>query len=403
VVVVGSSLAGLRVAQGLRSGGFGGAITLVGDEAHEPYDRPPLSKELLSGAFDVERTFLAPGDGLAKLDLDLRLGVRAVDLDLATRTVGLHGGARLDYDQLVVATGASARRLPGGPALDGVLTLRTLDDSLALKAALDAGPSQVVVVGAGFVGAEVAAAARAKGLPVVVLEALPVPLARGLGPTLGPAVAAIHARHGVDLRLGVAVESLEGDAAGHVERVVLSDGTTMAAELVLVGIGAVPNTAWLEGSGLDLADGVVCDEACRAVNAVDVWAAGDVARWTNPLFGESMRLEHWDNAARQGTAVADNIRAVLAGGEPAPFAPVPYVWSEQYDSMIQVVGRAAADDTVHVVHGGLEEPSFLAVVERAGSMVAAVGVNETRRTMRCRKLVGARPAIDDALAAVRAL
>lgn len=400
MVVVGASLAGLRVAQGLRAKGFDGSLALVGDEKHLPYDRPPLSKEVLSGAFESAQTTLVSPEALAKLDLDLRLGVRATDVDLAARTVGLHGGERLGFDHLVVATGASARRLPDVADLDGMFTVRTLDDSLALKAALEAGSPSVVVVGAGFVGAEVAGAARAKGLRVTVLEALPVPLARGLGPVLGPAVARLQTSNGVDLRLGVAVADVEGKE--RVEGVVLSDGSRVAADVLVVGIGAVPNTGWLEGSGLELADGLICDETCQAIGAEGVWAAGDVARWMNPWLGEQLRLEHWDNAAQQGMAVAGNIAAVLAGEVPSPFGPVPYVWSEQYGSLIQIVGRPGADDEVHVVAGALDEASFLAVLERDGRMSAAVGMNE-RRTMRCKRLLTDRPPIADALAAVRAL
>ncbi len=395
VVVVGASLAGLRVVQSLRSKGYDGRITLVGDEPHLPYDRPPLSKQFLAGDWERDRFELAPGEMLGGLDVELRLGGRATDLDVAGRVVTLHGGERLSYDDVVVATGASPRQLPDTPDLEGVYTLRTIDDSIAIRDELGKAP-RVVVVGAGFIGAEVAATARTKGLDVTILEALPVPLSRGLGPTLGPAVAVLHGDHGVTMRLGVGVDGMEG--SGRVERVVLSDGSTVDADLVVVGIGVVAETSWLEASGLELRDGVVCDAMCRAVGAPGVWAAGDVARWPNQLFGEEMRLEHWDNAAMQGMAVGASIAASVAGDEPAPFAPVPFVWSEQYDAMIQILGRPHATDRVEVAIGSFEERSFVALLERDGLLSAAVGMNDARRTMRFRNLLRSRPTFEEATA-----
>lgn len=380
-VVVGASLGGLRTAQSLRSVGFEGRITLVGDEIHAPYNRPPLSKQVLAGEWEPERTALTDDAGLAKLDMDLRLGQRATDLDLADRSIGLHGGERIGFDALVVATGASPRRLPDTPAVDGIHLLRTLDDAIALGAALD-GASRLVVVGAGFIGAEVAATARGRGLEVTLLEALPVPLSRGLGPVLGPAVAAIHGDHGVDLRCAAAVAGIEGE--GRVERVLLSDGSTVEADLVVVGIGVAPNTEWLEGSGLELRDGVVCDELCQAVGAPGVWAVGDVARWHNPLFEEEMRVEHWTNAVDQARSVASNI-----AGVPVPYAPVPYVWSDQYGSKIQVLGRPGAADEVEVASGSLEERRFVALTHRDDRLTAVVGLDEPRMVMRFMRLLSA--------------
>ena len=381
VVIVGASLAGLRSAWAQRAGGYDGEVVLVGDEPHAPYDRPPLSKQLLTGEWDASKIAL----GEAR-DVEHRYGVRAVELDVDRREVGLAGGERLAFEHVVVATGASPRTLR--TALDGVHTLRTLDDSLAVKAALDARPRRVVVVGAGFIGAEVAAVARTMGLDVTILEALPVPLARGLGPTLGPAVAAIHLDHGVDLRLGVAVDDLEGD--GRVERVVLTDGTVVDADLVVVGIGVVPNTAWLEGSGLELGDGVVCDEALRA--APGVWAIGDVCRWPHPLLGEVVRIEHWTNAVEQ----AQHVGRSIATGTPAPFGTVPFVWSDQYDHRIQVLGRPEADHDVEVVAGSFESRCFVALTSEDGRLTGAVGMDDPRRTMRFRKALADRLSLDDA-------
>jgi 3-phenylpropionate/trans-cinnamate dioxygenase ferredoxin reductase component len=396
-VVVGASLAGVRVVQSLRSKGFEGTISLIGDEPHLPYDRPPLSKQFLAGAWDEDRIGLASAGLLEGLDLDLRLGRRATGVDLSTRRVGLDDGEPLAFDHLVVATGSAPRHLPDMPALEGIHTLRTLDDALAIRAALADGSPRVVIVGAGFIGAEVAATARGRGLEVTVLEALPVPLSRGLGPELGPAVAALHGDHGVRLEVGATVAAIEGTT--RVERVVLAEGTTIDADLVVVGIGTVPATGWLDASGITVDNGVVCDEACRALGVVGVWAAGDVANWPNQLFGECMRLEHWDNAANQGAAVG----AAIATGEAPPFAPVPFVWSEQYDAMIQILGRPHGDDRVHVALGSIEERSFVALLERDGLLSAVVGMNESRRTMRFKAILRGRPTIADAKAAAAAL
>lgn len=367
----------------------------IGEERHEPYDRPPLSKEVLAGAWDADRIALRrlPYD---ELDVDWRFGRRATALDTAGREIELDGGERLRVDGVVVATGAGPRVLPGTPAVAGVHTLRTLDDCLALRAELDAGP-RVVVVGAGFIGSEVAATCRGRGLDVTVLESLPVPLVRGLGPVMGAACGALHRDHGVDLRTGVTVEAIEGD--GRVERVRLGDGTTVDADVVVVGIGVVPNTAWLAGSGLTVADGVVCDETCLA--GPGVVAAGDVARWPNPLFdGELMRLEHWTNASEQGVAAA---RRLLAGDGPGePFAPVPFFWSDQYDVKIQFVGRSGADDELEVVHGSVDERRFVALYGRAGRLVGALAFSRPRQLMQYRRMIAERASFADALDAARA-
>ena len=299
VAVVGASLAGLRAVETLRRDGYDGRLVLVGAEAHLPYDRPPLSKEFLAGEVEPDDVALRRGP-YDDLDLDLRLGRRAVALDLASRAVALDDGEPVVFDGLVLATGSTPRVVPGTPDLPGINVLRTLDDALAIRAKLDARP-RVVVVGAGFIGSEVAATCRLRGLEVTVLEALPAPLVRGLGPVLGMACGELHRDHGVDLRLGVGVAGFEGD--GRVERVRLDDGTAVDADLVVVGVGVAPATDWLATSGLTLDNGVVCDETLLA--APGVVAAGDVARWPNPLFGgESMRVEHWTNASEQGVAAS---------------------------------------------------------------------------------------------------
>jgi NADPH-dependent 2,4-dienoyl-CoA reductase/sulfur reductase-like enzyme len=395
IVIVGASLAGLRAAEELRTQGHAGAVTIVGDEPHRPYDRPPLSKQVLAGTKPPESTALVVGHGsLDDLDLDWRLGETATGLDLSGRAVLLGGGERLPYDGLVIATGASPRRLPGTDHLDGVHTLRTLDDCAAIRAALLASPRRVAVVGAGFIGAEVAATCRGLGIDVSLIEALPVPLERGLGPTMGAVVADLHRDHGVDVRLGVGVVRIEGGA--RVERIRLTDGAVLDVDLVVMGIGVCPNTEWLEGSGLTIDNGVVCDATCRA--APDVVAAGDVARWPNGRFKETMRVEHWDNAIAMGTHAAQTL---LAGPAAVPFAPVPWFWSDQYDRKIQLAGRAGPEDAVEVVSGSVEDRRFVAFYGRGGRIVGVLGMSQPAKVMRWRELVEAGTAWNVALAAAR--
>ena len=390
IVVVGAGLAALRTCEGLRREGHDGPVVVVGAEQHRPYSRPPLSKEVLRGDAPPESTALRTDAEYAELDLDLRLGRRATALDLESRTVALDDGTTEPWDRLVIATGATPRRLPGTDELDGVHVLRTLDDALALRAAFAGGP-RVAVVGGGFIGGEVAASARSLGLDVTLVEALPMPLARVLGAEMGAACARLHSDHGVDLRVGVGVAAVEGD--GRVERLRLSDGTTVDADVVVVGIGVVPETGWLEGSGLEVRDGVVCDERCRA--APDVYAVGDVARWFNPLFGESMRLEHWTNASEQATAVA---RAMLHA-DAAPFAPVPYFWSDQYDAKIQFLGMPCEGGEVRVVAGAVEDGKFVALYRDDGgtNLRGILGLRSNRGVMRLRPLVATPTPFDEAV------
>ncbi len=392
IVVVGGSLAGLRAAEALRRLGFDGRLSFVGAEPQRPYDRPPLSKELLRGEREPAQIALARDESFDALELDLRLGRRARGLDLKGRCVELDGGETLGFDGLVIATGASPRRLPGTPPLAGIHTLRSLDDCLAIRAALESGP-RVAVVGAGFIGAEVAASIRQRGLEVTLIEALPHPLAQAVGPEIGAVCSAVHRDHGVDLRLGVAVAGFDGDA--RVERVRLGDGTAVAADLVVVGIGVTPETRWLEGSGLALEDGVVCDECC-ATAVPGIVAAGDVARWHNPLFGVSMRLEHWTNAVEQAEAAAERL---LAGpDEAAPFAPVPFFWSDQYDRKIQSAGWVTPQDEMRIVDGSLEERRFVALYGRDGRLTGALAFNRVRLLMRYRRMIREGASWEDAFA-----
>ena len=391
VTIVGASLAGLNAAEALRRDGFDGPVTLIGAESRLPYDRPPLSKQVLAGDWEPERAALTDSEELASDEIEARLGLRATALDLDARELTLHTGETVAFDGLVIATGARCRTMPGTEGLGGVHVLRSLDDCLALRGDLEAVPQRVVVVGAGFIGAEVAATARGRGLEVTVVEALPTPLSRVLGDEMGRVCAEVHRDHGVDLRTGVGVDRIEGDR--RVERVALTDGSIIDADVVVVGIGVVPNTEWLDGSGLEVGDGVLCDASCLAAERVT--AAGDVARWPNQLFGETMRVEHWDNAAAQGAHAARR----LLNPETGPFTPVPWFWSDQYDRKIQLAGRVRPDDEVRVVNGSVEERRFAAVYGRAGRIVGVLGFNRPRHVMRYRALIAQGASFDEALAA----
>ncbi|MCK9518461.1 MAG: FAD-dependent oxidoreductase [Dehalococcoidia bacterium] len=381
IVIAGASLAAHRALTELRRLGFEGRITLIGAEKHYPYDRPPLSKQILQGTWEPVRTLLDDPDHYNELRADLLRGRQAVALHAGAREVELDDGTRVAYDALLIATGASPRTLPNTPALAGIHTLRTMDDALALRAAFDSG-AKVCVIGAGFIGAEVAASARGRGLEVTMLEALDQPLARVLGAKVGAAVAEVHRAQGVDLRCGATVTGFEGSE--RVEAVILADGSKVAADVVVVGIGVRPNTAWLVGSGIELDDGVLCD-ATLATNVAGVWAAGDVARWQNPHYGEHMRAEHWTSAVEQGMAVAANILRGPGAGE--PHSTVPYVWSDQYDISIQVYGHPRPGDEVEVV---LDEPDagkVLALFGRDGKLSAAAGWGVRPRLTRLNQLL----------------
>ncbi len=376
LVVVGASLAGLRAVEAARKSGFDGSVVLIGAEPHLPYDRPPLSKAFLDGAgLPAFRTEEVLRD---ELGVRLVLGAPATALDTAARVVTA-GEREFGYDALVIATGAAARTLPGTAGLTGVHTLRTRDDALAVRSALDAG-ARTVVVGAGFIGSEVASAARKRGLDVTIVEALPTPLVRAVGETMGRACGALHARNGTDLRCGTGVAAVEGD--GRVERVRLTDGTVLPADLVVAGIGAVPATGWLGGAGLSLDDGVVCDETLFT-GAPGVYAAGDVARWHNPAFGRHMRLEHWTSAAEQGATAARN---ALDPANAKPYSTVPYFWSDWYDSRIQFVGVPATEE-VRVVDGDPGGDRFVALYREGDRLAGALALNGQTQIMKYRALI----------------
>jgi NADPH-dependent 2,4-dienoyl-CoA reductase/sulfur reductase-like enzyme len=385
IVVVGTSLAGLRAIETLRREGHSGRIVAIGEEPHLPYDRPPLSKQFLKGDWDEDRLALRR-DGVDDLDVEWHLGERACGLDLTSRTVALEGGGRIAYNGLLIATGCAARRLPFGQNLTGVHLLRTLADAKALRADLE-GSSHVLIVGAGFIGMEVAASCRERGAEVTVVEPLEAPLLRGLGPVLGRWVGERHAERGVTIRCGIGASGFEGTQ--RVEALKLTDGSVLPADVVVVGIGATPATQWLEGSGLALEDGVLCDGSGRA-SAENVYAAGDVARWNGA------RREHWTSAVEQGVHAATHL---LRGGEIAPLEHVPYVWTDQFDLRLQIAGHIDADAEMHVCHGALDEERFLALFGKHGSLHGAVGNKRPRQLLATRKLLAAGATLQQALEA----
>ena len=396
IAIVGASLAGIRAAQTLREDGFKGSITLIGEEPERPYDRPPLSKEALASmAADIsaENLSLVKPENYETLDLDEKLGVRAEALNLSKLSVDLsESQGTVQADAILIATGARPITLPGTENLAGVHTLRTIQDCQALSAELHNAPRRVAIIGAGFIGSEVAATARGLGLEVSVIEMAEVPLEQALGSEMGQICADIHRENGVDLQLGVKVESLLGEK--NVEALALSDGSTLEADVVLVGIGVQPNTEWLENSGLELDNGVVCDETCLA--APNVAAAGDVARWPNHRFGgELMRVEHWDNAIEQGKAAAR--RLLVSEEEGRPYTPIPWFWSDQYGHKIQLAGISSAIDDVKVIWGSVKERKFAALYGRAGRLVGVLGFNTPRQVMKYRQLIESETSYEQAL------
>ncbi|MEU0203108.1 MULTISPECIES: FAD-dependent oxidoreductase [unclassified Streptomyces] len=377
VTIVGASLSGVYAARELRAQGYDGRLVIVGDEPHHPYDRPPLSKDFLIGRADETQLALTDAEETAELGAEWLLGVRARALDARGRTVLLDDGRTVSTDGVVIATGASARRLPGD-SLAGVHTLRTLDDALALREELSRGPRRVVVIGGGFIGAETASSCSSLGHSVTVVEAAPLPLVPQLGADMAAVCAALHRRGGVDLVTGTGVTGLRGTAA--VTGVDLTDGRTLPADTVIVGIGAVPNTTWLVGSALALRDGVLCDDGC-VTTLPQVVAVGDVA-----CVG-GHRAEHWTSATQQPRVAVTNL---LAGRTVKTADTVPYFWSDQYGARIQFAGRRRDGDTVRIAEGELSdgapaEGGFLACYERDGRTTAVLAVDRPRPFMRARR------------------
>ncbi len=376
VAVVGAGLAGIRTIEQLRGAGYTGTISLIGAEPHPPYDRPPLSKQVLTGALAPERIVLKDHNALATLDVRTYFGTRAVAL--LDDSLALADGSHITADAFVIATGAHPRTLPDQP--ESVHTLRTLEDSLALRTAL-AGAASLLVVGGGFIGAEVAWAAVNQGLRVTVVEALAVPCERALGPDVGRVCGRLITESGVDLRLGA---KLEGFRDAHT--VELADGDSLTADVVLVGIGATPTLDWLRRDGLDTTHGLACDASGRVLGATDVWAVGDVAAWFDPLRARHFRHEHWTSATDQAAIVARDI----LGAEP-PTPTVPYFWSDQFGMKIQGIGRPDLSDSVMTLHGdGLTGGTIKGTVVgyfSADRLVAVVGFGAAKWVARHRPLV----------------
>ncbi len=384
IMIVGGGLAAARTAEQLRRSEYSGRITIVSDEVHLPYDRPPLSKEVLRK--EVNDVALKPRDWYDEKDITLRLGSAVISLDTAAQTVKLADKTVLGYDELVIATGLVPRRIPAFPDLEGIRVLRSFDESMALREHAS-GAQRAVVIGAGFIGCEVAASLRSLGVDVVLVEPQPTPLAAVLGEQVGELVARLHRAEGVDVRLGVSVAEVRGE--GHVDTVVLTDGTQLPADLVVVGIGSHPATDWLQGSGIKLDNGVICDGAGRT-SAPNVWALGDVASWRDAT-GHQARVEHWSNVADQARVV---VPAML--GQDVPSAVVvPYFWSDQYDVKIQCLGEPEATDIVHLVAD--DGRKFLAYYERDGVLVGVVGGGMPGKVMKVRAKIAAGAPISEML------
>ena len=389
IVIVGAAAAGLAVAEAARSMGHQGELVMIGDETHLPYDRPPLSKQLLLGEWTTDRLALRGTDDLARLGLELRLGVPADSLDTEAREVVLATGDRLGYDALVVATGVRARWLPGTANITGVHVLRDIADALALRERL-VPAARLVVVGAGVLGAEAAAVAVQLGVVVTLVDPQPLPMARVVGNEVGTLIAELHREHGVDLRCGVGVRRV-CEHAGAVESVLLDDGTDVPADVVLVAVGATPAVEWLRGSASvsvgssspsDGAGGVLCAPGGRA--AERVYAAGDVAAWRDHNGDRYVRVEHRLNATEQGRAVARSILDPDAAYTPS----IPYFWSDQYGLKLQSFGLPDPEDEFVVVAGALEERRFVGASVRDGVVTGALGIGMVRPLREWRNQIG---------------
>jgi 3-phenylpropionate/trans-cinnamate dioxygenase ferredoxin reductase component len=380
IVVVGANLAGGRAVETLRAEGYDGTITMIGDEPIQPYERPPLSKEFLRGEQPIDKAFLRTEQWYRDNTIELRLGVRAEHLDIKGHSVSLSDGSKVAWNKLLLATGARPRRLDvSGSDMPGVLLLRTVVDAIAINDQLKPG-ARVVVIGAGFIGSEVAASARMKGCEVTIVEIFDVPLQRALGPEVGAAFTSLHLDNGVTLRLGTQVKAFRGDT--WVRTVELSDGTTLEADVVIVGVGVVPNVEVAEDAGLVCNDGIVVNELCKT-SAPDVFAAGDVANHPNPILGHRIRIEHWQNAQNQGAHAAKTMM-----GSTEPYSEVPWFWSDQYDLNLQMAGHPVKWDRI-VVRGSLQDRKGCAFYMDKGRMIAAVGLNSGKEVRGAKALIAA--------------
>ncbi|GEL24813.1 pyridine nucleotide-disulfide oxidoreductase [Pseudonocardia sulfidoxydans NBRC 16205] len=395
VVVVGASVAGLHAAEALRDADYAGPVTVLDADQEPSCDRPPLSKQLLAGVWTREQTQLRDADALAGRGIDVRHGVRAVGLDIQSSTLDTSAGP-LRYDGLVVATGATARDLPGAGTRPGLYTLRTQADCLALRRDLEDGAA-LVVVGAGFIGMEVAATARSLGAEVTVVDPLEAPMQGVLGRDAGRALQRLHAEHGVGFRLGRGVRVVHG--ASRVGAVELDDESVVRADAVLVGIGARPAAGWLAGAGLDVSAGLACDRYLAA--APHVVGAGDVVDWFNPRYGRRMRVEHWTNAAQQGAIAARNLLVARVDRNPADL--VPYFWSDQYDVRIQFSGVAGSDVRVLPLGSATRPERRVVLSGQDGVLTSVLAVGVDQAFVRARRMLRRRTPMDEAEATVRTL
>jgi NADPH-dependent 2,4-dienoyl-CoA reductase/sulfur reductase-like enzyme/ferredoxin len=393
IAIVGASLAGLRAAVALRDEGFTGPLTLIGDEPYQPYDRPPLSKQVLEGWVPADHTALPRSD---ELNARWLLGVPATGLDAAGRQVRLADGGTVDYDRLLIATGTRARPWPNQDeaALDGVFVLRTRDDAAGLRRRLADRPQRVLVIGGGFTGCEVASACRDADIPVTVAERGPAPLSGALGHTIGAVAGDMQREHGVDLRCGVTVTSLESDGNGRLRRAHLSDGATVDTDVAVVALGALRNVEWLLGSGLAVGPwGVACDAGCRVFDANglvtdDVFAAGDVARSPHPAYDyQFVAVEHWGNAVTAAEVAAHNM--INAAGDRWPHVPKPVFWSAQFGTNIKSVGVPTFADQVVIAQGSTETRRFVAAYGYRGRITAAVGFDQGKWLESYQKMIDA--------------
>ncbi|WP_329410601.1 FAD-dependent oxidoreductase [Nocardia vinacea] len=389
IVIVGGSVSGVRCMQSLRGRGYTGEIVMIEREEFSPYDKPPLTKAMLAEGSPSDPPPLLTQEVLAGLQVDLRLGTTAVAQDLTASTVTLDTGEVLEYSNLVIATGLVPRTLPGAQGLQGVFTVRGAADSLALKRELE-NSKRALVIGGGFIGAEFAAAARLRGIDVTIVEMQDQPLAHLLGPTVGARFAEFHRRRGTTVLTGSLVTGFLGE--GRVSAVELSDGRTLDADTVVIGIGAAPAVDWLKSSGLPLSDGVSCDQDLRVVGTSNVYAAGDIARWPHGLYGEDMRIEHWTNANEHGDLVA---AAILDQNRPT--AQVPYVWSDQYERRIQIVGRPKIGRLATLIGEDDLEQWAAIYADDADVVVGAVAMSNPRLIMKCRRAIAQRAALETVL------
>jgi 3-phenylpropionate/trans-cinnamate dioxygenase ferredoxin reductase subunit len=384
-VIVGANLTGGAAASTLRGEGFEGRIVLIGAEPHPPYERPPLSKQYLRGEEPFDNAYLRPPSWYEENDVELFLGRRAARIDPGDRAVELEDGERLSYDKVLIATGGRNRRLPlPGIDLEGVLDLRTVEDADRIRAEASSG-RRAAIVGAGFIGCEVAASLRSLGVEVEVVEIFETTLVRPLGPELGRVYEAIHRDHGVRFHFDDNVERFEGSK--RVERIVTAKGATIDCDFAVVGVGIEPATDVVEGSGVTVDNGVVVDEFCRT-DVDGVYAAGDVANHHHPVFGRRLRVEHWDNALKQGAAAAKNML-----GRDEPFDDLHWFWSDQYDYNLQSLGHAVEWDDL-VVRGSLQDREFVAFYVKDGVVQQVTAVNRGREVRRSAGLIRSRRPVD---------